>query len=733
MPRGKAAKKKRAAELAAQQRKEAQAAEAAARAAAEAEHASAGDAAPEADGDVTPAPEDAAAATEGGAKSSEAVATGEGGATEAEKAKVVGWGAAKKGAEAPPAPSADGGAAASSAAAPPLPKPAASGGASGGAGGAAPKTGMSAAGLDGLEMDEETQSLVLHSEITMRLVEGITVNCSTHDRTIHPNAKDIAVTNCTMSLFGFDLLQDTDIKLSWGQRYGLIGPNGCGKSTLMHMLGRRMIPMPKSIDSFHVTSEVEASDKSALTSVMEVDVERRALEAEADEVGELLDDPEFGDAYAERLNAIYERLEELEADTAEMRAAAILHGLGFDRDMQNKATKDFSGGWRMRIALARALFLQPSLLLLDEPTNHLDMEAVVWLETYLSRWKNILLIVSHSQDFMNGVCTNIIHMHQKRLDYYGGNYDQFCVTRKEKEDHQQKRYQWEQEQMASMKQYIAKFGHGTKKMARQAQSKEKTLAKMVRGGLTEKVSEDRTIQMRFPECGKIAPPVLMLQEVTFGYSADKILFRNVDFGIDLDSRIALVGANGMGKTTLLKLISGELIPLSGNVRPNAHLRIGRYTQHFVDALDMDMNPLEYIMSLYPDKPKEDFRRYLGRFGVAGSSQTQKMAFLSDGIKSRVVFALVAYTKPHILSLDEPTNHLDIESIDALAAGINEFEGGLILVSHDMRLISQVAKEIWVCEDQTITRFNGTIEDYKRELQVKLERLARKEEREAGKR
>lgn len=238
--------------------------------------------------------------------------------------------------------------------------------------------------------------------------------------------------------------------------------------------------------------------------------------------------------------------------------------------------------------------------------------------------------------------------------------------------------------------------------------------------------------MRFPDCGQIPPPVLQVSEVTFGYPGGPILFRNVDFGIDLDSRIALVGANGMGKTTLLKLISGELIPISGNIRPNAHLRIGRYTQHFVDALDLDMNPLEYIMSLYPDKPKEEFRRYLGRFGVAGANQTSKMAFLSDGIKSRVVFALVAYTKPHILSLDEPTNHLDIESIDALAKGIQAFEGGLILVSHDMRLISQVAKEIWVCEDQTITRFDGTIHDFKDMLQKKLERLTRKEERAAAK-
>eukprot|EP00180_Rhodochaete_pulchella_P000614 Plantae.Rhodophyta-Rhodochaete_pulchella.ctg14486.p1 GENE.Plantae.Rhodophyta-Rhodochaete_pulchella.ctg14486~~Plantae.Rhodophyta-Rhodochaete_pulchella.ctg14486.p1 ORF type:complete len:311 (-),score=58.99 Plantae.Rhodophyta-Rhodochaete_pulchella.ctg14486:25-957(-) len=278
---------------------------------------------------------------------------------------------------------------------------------------------------------------------------------------------------------------------------------------------------------------------------------------------------------------------------------------------------------------------------------------------------------------------------------------------------------------SSMKGYIAKFGHGSKKMAKQAQSKEKTLAKMERGGLTAKVVDDRVMTMRFPDCGKIAPPVLMLQEMSFGYTEDNLLYENVDFGVDLDSRIALVGPNGAGKTTLLKLICGELVPTHGNVRPNAHLRIARYTQHFVDSLDMEQDALGYIMSLH-NEPKETMRRYLGRFGVTGKMQTTKMAFMSDGMKSRVVFALMAYKTPHMLLLDEPTNHLDMETIDALAEGINEFEGGMLLVSHDMRLISQVAKEIWICDEKTITRWPGTITEYKEHLRAKIAKLQESE-------
>merc|ERR1711994_490872 len=269
------------------------------------------------------------------------------------------------------------------------------------------------------------------------------------------------------------------------------------------------------------------------------------------------------------------RLDELGADTAEAKASHLLKGLGFNTAMQNKKCKDYSGGWRMRIALARALFIKPHLLLLDEPTNHLDLEACVWLEEELKTYSQILVIISHSQDFLNGVCTNIIHLDQKTLKYYGGNYDTFIKTKQELEENQEKRYQWEQDQIAHMKNYIARFGHGSAKLACQAQSKEKTLAKMVAGGLTEKVTTDKSQAFYFYSCGTIPPPVVMVQNVSFRYNdSTPYIYKNLEFGIDLDTRLALVGPNGAGKSTLLKLIYGSEVPTEGMVRRHNHLKLG---------------------------------------------------------------------------------------------------------------------------------------------------------------
>lgn len=355
-----------------------------------------------------------------------------------------------------------------------------------------------------------------------------------------------------------------------------------GKSTVLAVLGNREVPIPDHIDIFHLTREMPASDKSALQCVMEVDEERIRLEKLAEELVACEDDEA-----QEQLMDIYERLDDISADTAEARAANILHGLGFTKEMQQKATKDFSGGWRMRIALARALYVKPHLLLLDEPTNHLDLDACVWLEEELKHYKRILVIISHSQvnlsnyfflivdtiiayftkyiihiklqDFLNGVCTNIIHVNKKRLKYYTGNYDAFVRTRMELLENQMKQYNWEQDQINHMKNYIARFGHGSAKLARQAQSKEKTLAKMVAQGLTEKVVSDKILNFYFPSCGKVPPPVIMVQNVSFKYSDNgPYIYKNLEFGIDLDTRLALVGPNGAGKSTLLKLLYGDV-------------------------------------------------------------------------------------------------------------------------------------------------------------------------------
>merc|ERR1712226_1802664 len=396
-------------------------------------------------------------------------------------------------------------------------------------------------------------------------------------------------------------------------------------------------------------------------------------------------------------------------------------GLGFTQTMMHKQCKDFSGGWRMRVALARALFLKPHLLLMDEPTNHLDLEACVWLEEELKAYKQILVIISHSQDFMNGVCTNIIHLENKVLKSYGGNYDAFVKTRLELLENQAKQYQWEQDQIAHMKNYIARFGHGSAKLARQAQSKEKTLAKVVAGGLQEKVKTDKSVSFYFFSCGKIPPPVIMVQKVSFRYNeTTPWIYRDLEFGMDLDTKLALVGPNGAGKSTLLKLIAGELHPTEGMIRRHNHLKFGRYHQHLHELLELDLSPLDYMLKMFPEfKDRDEMRKVIGRYGLTGKQQTSPLKQLSDGQRCRVVFAWIAWQSPHMLLLDEPTNHLDMETIDALADAINNFEGGLVLVSHDFRLINQVAEKIWICEKEKVTEWNGDIMAYKDHLKKKV--------------
>jgi len=384
----------------------------------------------------------------------------------------------------------------------------------------------------------------------------------------------------------------------------------------------------------------------------------------------------------------------------------------------------------MRIALAKALYVRPHLLLLDEPTNHLDLDACVWLEEELKTYKRILVIISHSQDFMNGVCTNIIHLDKLKLKYYGGNYDQFVQTREEQLENQAKQYNWEQDQIAHMKNYIARFGHGSAKLARQAQSKEKTLAKMVAGGLTERVAADKVVSFYFPSCGTIPPPVIMVQNVSFRYNQTQPwIYKNLEFGIDLDTRLALVGPNGAGKSTLLKLLYGDITPTEGMIRKNSHLRIAQYHQHLHELLDLDLSPLEYMQKSFPQiKEREEMRRIIGRYGLSGKQQVSPARQLSDGQRCRIVFAWLAQQAPHLLLFDEPTNHLDIETIDTLAEAIANFEGGMVLVSHDFRLISQVAEEIWVCENETVTKWEGGILKYKEHLKNKIQVQKRKEER-----
>ncbi|XP_003747147.1 ATP-binding cassette sub-family F member 2 [Galendromus occidentalis] len=557
-------------------------------------------------------------------------------------------------------------------------------------------------------------------EVTKKFEEDMRMNAAARAVTgvlsIHPRSRDVKIENLSITFHGWEVLQDTKLELNCGRRYGLIGMNGCGKSALLSAIGRRELPVQDCLDIYHLTRECPPSDKTALQMVLDVDKERLRLEKLAEELASAEDDTS-----QEQLMEIYERLDDMNAETALAKASYILHGLGFTLAMQHKKCRDFSGGWRMRIALARALYVKPHILLLDEPTNHLDLDACVWLEEELKTYNRILILISHSQDFLNGVCTNIIHMNQRKLEYYGGNYDQFVITRAEQLENQMKRYNWEQAQIADMKDYIARFGHGSAKLARQAQSKEKTLAKMVAGGLTEKVVQDKSVSFYFPSCGPIPPPVIMVQGVSFRYSDNTpLIYKNLEFGMDLDTRVALVGPNGAGKSTLLKLLCGALVPTDGIIRTHSHLKIARYHQHLHESLDVDLSALEYMMKSFPDvREKEEMRKIIGRYGLTGRQQICPIRQLSDGQKCRVVFAWLAWQVPHMLFLDEPTNHLDMETIDALADAINHFEGGMVLVSHDFRLISQVAKEIWICEHQTVTKWPGDIKTYKQHLKNKV--------------
>ncbi|KAF9015383.1 P-loop containing nucleoside triphosphate hydrolase protein [Cyathus striatus] len=531
-------------------------------------------------------------------------------------------------------------------------------------------------------------------------------------------SKDIHLPSIDVNFGSNRILSGATLTLAHGRRYGLIGRNGVGKSTLLRHIAMREVPIPPHITILFVEQEIVGDDTKAIDSVLKADVwrdhlikEQALLDKQLTELDAEGDDKRFVDAREElssRLAEVHARLADMDAESGPARAAALLAGLGFDEADQQRPTRSFSGGWRMRLALARALFVKPTLLLLDEPSNHIDLNALAWLEDYLQTWAGTLLVVSHDRAFLDAVATDIVHQHSGRLDYYKGNFSQFYSTKSERDRNLRKEYETQMDYRKHLQAFIDRWRYNANRAA-QAQMKIKILEKLPD---LQPPEVEETEQFKFPETEKISPPLLQMNEVTFGYSHDKPILKNVNFDVGLDSRVAIVGANGAGKSTLIKVLTGELQPLGGHVTRNGRLRVGYFAQHHVDTLVPTMTPVQFLASKFPGKSEQEYRAHLGNFQISGMTGLQLIGTLSGGQKSRVAFAVLSLQQPHILLLDEPTNHLDIQGLDALMIALQKWNGGVIVISHDERFITTVAKELWVCGDGTVSKFRGDVQSYK---------------------
>lgn len=557
---------------------------------------------------------------------------------------------------------------------------------------------------------EKIDAMKKHLEEVRKMKESISEIQIHHDRD-ESHKVDIIIPNFTISIGGRTLIDDASLKISYGRRYVFIGRNGIGKTTLLNHIVRKEIDgIPKHLQILHVEQEVASSDRTLIEEVLSCDVERNRLIKELDEVTNLINAGSTDKAHTDKMLHINKRLQDINADEAESRAISILSGLGFYNEDLSKPTKNFSGGWRMRISLAKALFVQPDILLLDEPTNHLDMNAVMWLEDYLVTWPYTLVVVSHARDFINNIATDIFHLTNQKLYYYKGNYDEFERARTEKMKLLSKAKVVQDRKLDHMQSFIDKFRANAKR-ASMVQSRIKAMNKIE---IVEEIMEDPTCIFVFPVPEKLNPPILRLDNVDLGYGNTHIL-NKANFSVDMSARIAVVGPNGAGKTTLLKCLTNELQPSGGIMYRHNKLKLAMFTQHHLDQLDLELSPIEQIAKMYSDLSTEVIRSHLASFGITGNLALRPNYLLSGGQKSRVALAALVYQNPHIMLMDEPTNHLDIDAVNALALALNSYNGGLVIVSHDQHFVESVCNQIYVVKDKKCTYFKGTFLDYKKHL------------------
>jgi len=515
----------------------------------------------------------------------------------------------------------------------------------------------------------------------------------------------LSMKNISFTLEGRKLIDNSTVSIPTGHKVGIVGRNGAGKTTLFKLirgewpLDEGEIEIPRGARIGGIAQEVPSGPESLISVVLAADVERTDLLAEA----ETATDPT-------RIGDIYMRLADIEAHSAEARAASILHGLGFDNDAQQQPCSDFSGGWRMRVALAAVLFSQPDFLLLDEPTNYLDLEGSIWLENYLTRYPHTVLIISHDKALLNRSVTQILHLDQQKLTLYTGNYDTFENTRRAKLEQLVSQKKKQDTQREHMQSFIDRFRAKASK-AKQAQSRIKALARM---GTLAPIVGDHVTPFNFPKPEELSPPIIRLENASVGYDG-KVVLRNLDLRIDQDDRIALLGANGQGKSTFAKLLADRLQVMSGSKHTSSKLRVGFFAQHQVDELDLDETPIQHIQRLRPKELPGKIRSRLAAGGMTADTVETKVGRLSGGQKARLSLMIATIDAPHMIILDEPTNHLDIQSREALVAALTQYTGAVILVSHDQSLIELVADRLWLVKDGNVTPYTEDMDAYRKML------------------